>query len=284
MTFTYRDTINGGEFILFAGEPKLSGNNLLTKSPYNYYALAINTGLPTRVVLDGESFEMPSFAILPVMFSQSYAFEDAVDIILWKFNREFYCVVDHDEQVGCAGFLFYGSWGQLMLETAAPEQRKLRLLIEVFKEEFDERDDIQGDMLRMLLVRLIITITRIARERIVPNVVAEEEKFNLLRQFNLLVELHYKTAHEVQYYAARLFKSPKTLANYFAKYGSKSPRQIIQERITLEAKRQLTHTDRSVKEIAQHLGFEDPAHFSRFIRQQLGCAPTDLKKLQKGVE
>lgn len=281
MTFTYHDTVSHGEFTLFAGEKKLSGNDLLARPLRNYYVLAINTGLPARVVLDDEEFEMPSFSILPIMFSQRYAFEDAGDIILWKFNREFYCVVDHDEQVGCAGFLFYGSWGQLMLETAPNEQRKLRLLIDVFKEEFEERDDIQGDMLRMLLVRLIITITRIGREKIVPHAKAEEEKFDLLRQFNLLVELHYKKEHEVRYYASRLFKSPKTLANYFAKYGSKSPRQIIQDRISIEAKRQLTHTNRSVKEVAQHLGFEDPAHFSRFMKQQLGYAPSELKKANK---
>jgi AraC-like DNA-binding protein len=74
--------------------------------------------------------------------------------------------------------------------------------------------------------------------------------------------LHYKQEHEVQNYAARLFKVPKTLANYFGKYGSKSPRNIIHQRISLEAKRQLTYTDRSVEEIAESLGFEDARHFS----------------------
>jgi hypothetical protein len=55
-----------------------------------------------------------------------------------------------------------------MLEISGSEQRKLKLLIEVFEEEFEEKDDIQGNVLRMLLLQLIITITRIARENYSP--------------------------------------------------------------------------------------------------------------------
>ena len=41
-------------------------------------------------------------------------------------------------------------------------------------------------------------------------------------------------------------------------------------RILLEAKRYLHYTDKSAKEIAYELGFENPAHFSRFFKANAG--------------
>lgn len=87
----------------------------------------------------------------------------------------------------------------------------MSLLPEVFKDEFENRDNIQGEMLRMLLVRLIITITRLAKEIMVPEASTDEPKFNMVRKYNLLVEIHFKDQHAVQFYAAHLFKSPKSL-------------------------------------------------------------------------
>lgn len=70
----------------------------------------------------------------------------------------------------------------------------------------------------------------------------------------------------MQEYADLLNKSPKTLSNLFSIYNQKSPLQIIHERISLESKRLLVYTDKSTKEIAFELGFEEVAHFSRFFK------------------
>jgi AraC-like DNA-binding protein len=151
-------------------------------------------------------------------------------------------------------------------------------LLEVFKDEFAETDTTQSEMLRTLLVRLIIIITRLAKTQYLGRTEIEANKFDVVRQFNLMVENHYKTAHDVAFYADKLNKSPKTLSNYFALYGHKTPLQIIQERIILEAKRMFHYTDKTSKEIAYELGFEEPAHFSRFFKNQTNQSPSEFKK------
>jgi AraC-like DNA-binding protein len=50
----------------------------------------------------------------------------------------------------------------------------------------------------------------------------------------------------------------------------------------LEAKRLLIYTDKSTKEIAYELGFEEVAHFSRFFKKQIGQAPTEFKLELRG--
>ena len=45
----------------------------------------------------------------------------------------------------------------------------------------------------------------------------------------------------------------------------------------LEAKRQLSHADASVAEIAEQLGFDDPSNFSSYFRRHTGMTPGDFR-------
>ena len=243
-----------------------------------FLTIAWNNGPTQKVIIDNVSFNFPEKSFLPLMVNQSFSFKDPEDIIAWQFNRDFYCIVNHDKEVGCVGFLFYGSSGNLFLNLDEKEEKKIRLLLEVFKDEFDNTDQIQEEMLRILLVRLIITLTRIAKQQYLPSGELDDQKFEMVRKFNLFVENHYKSRHDVKFYADLLHKSPKTLSNAFAIYGNKSPLQVIQDRLTLEAKRLFYYTDKSAKEVASELGFEDAAHFSKFFKNQTSVNPSDFKK------
>jgi len=193
------------------------------------------------------------------------------------FNREFYCIVDHDSEVSCNGILFFGTQELPIISIPSDQQRKFDLLWEVVQEEFKTTDTIQGDMLQMLLKRLIIICTRLARTQLIVQELTNNQ-IDIIRQFNVLVDVHFKTLRKVKDYAALLFKSPKTLSNLFATYNQKTPQQIIQERIVLEAKRLMLFTDKQTQEIAYELGFEDPAYFSRYFKKVAGFSPSDFKE------
>ena len=79
-------------------------------------------------------------------------------------------------------------------------------------------------------------------------------------------------------YADLMFKSPKTLSNTFKKLRNQSPLHMIQERIILEAKRQLYYTEKPIKEITYELGFSEPAQFSRLFKNTTGLSPSDFQK------
>jgi len=238
--------------------------------------IAWNLGPDQKVNIDGVAYEFKSKHLLCLMVNQTFEFEHPETIIAWQFNREFYCIVDHDKEVGCVGFLFYGSSGPMFIHPDPSQEEKLKLLLKVFQEEFETADTIQGDMLRMLLKRLIIIITRLAKQQFLDST-QNDTKLDLIRKFNLLVELNFKNEKSVQFYADQMYKSPKTLANLFATYQYKSPKLIIQDRLLLEAKRLLQYTDKTVKEIAYELGFEDAAYFSNFFRKKIGFSPSEFK-------
>nr|WP_286174599.1 helix-turn-helix domain-containing protein [Cytophaga sp. FL35] len=75
-----------------------------------------------------------------------------------------------------------------------------------------------------------------------------------------------------------LHKSPKTLSNLFSIYGQKSPQQIILSRLALEAKRLIHFTDKQNQEIAYELGFNDPAHFSKFFKKLTQLTPSQYRE------
>ncbi len=129
----------------------------------------------------------------------------------------------------------------------------------------------------MLLKRLIIKLTRLAKYQQLENKIKEPD-LDIVRSFNLMVENNYRKLHQVQDYANLLNKSPKTLSNLFKIYNQKTPLQIIQERITLEAKRLLIYTNKTNTEIAYELGFEELTHFSRFFKKMMNQSPSDFRE------
>lgn len=207
-----------------------------------------------------------------------FRFEAPGQVVAWQFNRDFYCIADHDREVSCIGFLFYGSAGTIFVHMDETERHKVELLLDIFIDEFETADNIQKDMLQMLLKRLIILLTRQAKRQLIDSPLLTDANMDIIRNFNLLVEGYYRKEHGVQFYAGQLNKSPKTLANLFAMYNHKSPLAVIQQRIVLEAKRLLLYTDKSAKEIAFYLGFEDAAYFSNFFKKQAGQSPQDFRR------
>jgi AraC family transcriptional regulator, transcriptional activator of pobA len=252
------------------------------KREERYLTIAWNKGETQQIWVDEVQYEFPTNTILCLMVNQSFRFQNPEKIQAWQFNREFYCIVDHDREVSCVGFLFYGMRELMFIELDAANTQRLELLTKIFEDEFSTHDNIQAEMLRMLLKRLIILITRLAKEQ-TQDFPEKDNHYDLVRKFNLAVENHYKTQHQVQFYADLLNKSPKTLSNLFAIYKQKTPVGIIHERIALEAKRLLIYTDKSAKEIAFELGFEEISHFSRFFKNKENCSPKEFREVSKKV-
>lgn len=276
--YRYNDSKSGADFRLISDEAEFDRQFYGKDRKDKLLTIAWNRGQDQKVVIDGIEYVFPSNAMLCLMVNESFYFSQPQDILAWQFNREFYCIVDHDKEVSCVGFLFYGSSERMFITLNGDDQRKIDLLLQVFYDEFTTTDVVQGEMLMVLLKRLIIIVTRLAKQQYISKDDLPDDKLDVIRKFNLLVESHYRTQHQVKYYADQLFKSPKTISNLFALYNHKSPLTVIQERIIIEAKRLLTYTDKSAKEIAGELGFEDAAHFSRFFKKHTTLSPIAFRE------
>lgn len=92
----------------------------------------------------------------------------------------------------------------------------------------------------------------------------------LVLNFFNAVEEHFHHWHRVSNYATHLAITPNYLNEVVKEETAHTAGAIIAGRLVLEAKRLAYFSDLAIQEIATHLGFDDPAYFSRFFKQQSG--------------
>lgn len=114
----------------------------------------------------------------------------------------------------------------------------------------------------------------------------EEEEINensklyqsKIRNLTELIATHYKELHYPSEYAELMNTSVKHLNRICNTLANKTTNQLIAERIVLEAKRVLAYSDSPIKQIAEELGFNDPAYFIRFFKKHTGQTPYIFSK------
>ena len=201
----------------------------------------------------------------------------SIQLIRW--NRAFYCIVDHDSEVSCKGILYFGASSVPVMKAQDTDLEVLTAVVKMFRLEMLTADNLQLEMLQMMLKRLLILCTRMYKSQV--RLEGSDQQVDLIREYNFLVEIHFKEKHTVKEYADMLFRSPKTLSNLFKKNGNVTPLQFIQNRIMLEAKRALSNTNQPVSDIGYDIGFSDVQVFSRFFRTHQGVSPQKFRDREK---
>jgi len=100
---------------------------------------------------------------------------------------------------------------------------------------------------------------------------------DLYNSFVSLVAGHFKTAHDVAFYADRLCITTRYLSQVTDRIVGKSPKQIIADYLMSEAKTYLDTSRLGMQEIADRLGFSSQALFCKFFKAQQGTSPSDYR-------
>jgi AraC-like DNA-binding protein len=116
--------------------------------------------------------------------------------------------------------------------------------------------------LAVLLLRLALTAT--------PVNGTESRTFRRLCRD---VEHHYRYTRRVEDYADRLGCSVRTLTRACLAVTGRSAKQVIDERVALQARRLLAATDEPIARIGRYLGFPEPTNFGRFFSREVGLSP-----------
>lgn len=195
------------------------------------------------------------------------------------YNRDFYCIQLHDEEVACDGLLFNNINNMPMTIVPEGDATFIDYLFSRIEDEFELKDGSLEEMIRTYLKQLLIKSTRLWKVQHLDGIMAARPSNDLefFRRFTQLVEANFKEKHNVADYADLLMIAPKTLTHRFKRLNLPQPNEIIKNRIILEAKRLLVHTNRTAKEIAYSLGYDDPAYFSRLFFIKTGEPPSGFR-------
>jgi AraC-like DNA-binding protein len=130
----------------------------------------------------------------------------------------------------------------------------------------DGGEDPAADLLRQELVVLLMRIRTLS-----PPPTPQAASTLLSRLYG---EVEARVAHRsIEEYAELLGCSVRTLTRACLTMTGRSAKQLLDERLALEAKRLLATTDLPAAEIGRLLGFSEPTNFGRFFLRETGQAP-----------
>lgn len=163
------------------------------------------------------------------------------------------------------------------LADAGEASARLAMLIDLIDAEFRERPSgwtaVQGWLASSVLLMLARRLASAAAEA-----GAGSADFDLFNRFRSLVEEHYAAHKPAAFYAEALNISESRLARACRTIAGKSPFEVAQERLLLEARRKLIYIAAPVSLLAYELGFEDPAYFWRFFKRRTGMTPKEFRR------
>lgn len=109
-----------------------------------------------------------------------------------------------------------------------------------------------------------------------------DPEHTVFRRYRAAVEERFAGHHHVRDYASALGYEPRTLTRATRAATGLGAKQFLDQRILLEAKRLLAHTDLPAARCAEHLGFHDAANFTTFFQRQAGLSPSRWRTRHNG--
>lgn len=174
--------------------------------------------------------------------------------------------------------LFFACDAVRVLRPDADSGTRLDEYIRRMQNEYRSENPLRDEMISAWLKLFLLECKRIAgpgEEDLDPVLTSQAR---LVRSFKQLVEQHFRKYHKVSDYARMLAITSNYLNEVIKSETGISPKDVIQQRILLESKRLALYAEISLKEAAYTLGFDDPAHFGKFIRKMSGSSFSELKE------
>lgn len=156
-------------------------------------------------------------------------------------------------------------------ETAAVELSEIFSLLE---KEYANHNMI---MVKALLKVFLLKLIQVKEHDFTSQDIHQKRVY----EFLMLLESNYQQVRNTDFYASKLGISSKRLNQILKDKLEKTGMQLIHDRIILEAKRSIIHSEITIKEIAYELGFSDRPYFSRFFKKQTGQTPEEFQKQAK---
>ncbi len=183
-----------------------------------------------------------------------------------------------------------GELGRQLLTLSAPrvcelgpsaERAQTQRLLHWIALEYERQSAFRLQMLEALVVAVLAVLLRqpgVESDAASVRVSLPSPAAGHLARFTAEIERSFRSHAPLAHYAALLGMSAAHLNALCRRHAGRSALGMIHERLLLEARRNLVYTAMTVSEIAELLGFADPAYFTRFFRRSTGMSPSQFRE------
>ncbi len=193
------------------------------------------------------------------------------------FTDDFFCKTKTDTAYLKSSILFNDLFSTPKFKVENESLSLQKIFNQILTEFEQPKDNYQADILRNHLKNFLL---HSERERKNKDFIAIKKDNNLtvVMTFKELLENNFIQHKNVSFYCKQMHITAKKLNSATAKILDTSPKSIIINRILLEAKRLLVCTQKSTKDIAYSLDFEEATNFIKFFKKQLNTTPLAFRE------
>jgi AraC family transcriptional activator of pobA len=159
-----------------------------------------------------------------------------------------------------------------------PEANLLRTSFEHLASELAWQAPGHAAAVESQLLSILVALLRLDHRAHGDRQLRRGRQAELVARFRQLLEADFHSNKPIEDYARALKISPSRLRAACVEVTDRSPLQLVQDRLLLEAKRLLLYSNMSIAEAGYYLGFDDPAYFTRFFTRATGLSPRGFRQ------
>lgn len=246
---------------------------------HDFYALFLFTKGTGVHEIDFHNYEVKPGALFFLYPGQthSWTLSDDIDGVLFFHSKEFYDLGYVTNSIKDYPF-FESNHTSKCYYLDIKMVSVLEFLLKEIHSEYQSKLWKRNQLILSYLTQLYIKINRFIEE-------VSLVEFNQLRhyqfifnEFESILESNYMNLKLASDYAEKLNITQKHLNRVVKSITTKTTTDVILDRVTLEAKRMLIYTEKNYSEIANQLGYEDYAYFSKIFKKRVGVSPSEFIK------
>lgn len=187
-------------------------------------------------------------------------------------SREFLYLIESHVDFSFLAAQYGGKWNLPLIYANAEIEE---VIVRMYK-EYSNHHSLRWEILRGLVKVFMIYLSRQIQQE--ATAVGQDKDTEIVRKFMSLLKKHFASKKLVADYADELCITPNYLNSIVKRLTGFPASHHIQQYIIMEAKRQAMYSSLRMKEVADMLGFDDYAHFSKFFKNYSGINYSSFKK------
>lgn len=256
--------------------------NLFIEKPHghNFYLILLvtkGTGKHTIDFLEYEVYPGAMFIVSPGQIHH-WNLSPKIDGCILFFTKEYFL---HDFDTNkLTRFPFFNSTFSIPSIKLNSKQRKsIAQKYKLIAEEYQTRSTNYREMIRIYLNAMFIELSRVYVKNSNNKLVYNYDLLQL-NKYEALVDKYFKRHRPISCYSKKMNITDRQLSYLCKKTVNKTPLEILTDRIILEAKRLIIHSDLSISSISNELNFNDNSYFIRLFKKNTKLTPEQFRTKQ----
>ncbi|MGY6647856.1 AraC family transcriptional regulator [Wenyingzhuangia sp. IMCC45574] len=244
---------------------------------HDFYLILIITSGQGKHYIDAKEYDVRTgaFFIIPPGQIHRWELSDDTDGYVLFFTKKYFLLgFDHQKFEAYPFFKMTFAEPHVLLN-----YDELNNVVKIFKKihsEYSNRTINFHEMIRLYMGQLFVNLTRVYYNKSYVKQVSNYELIQLT-VFESLIEEHFKEHQPVPFYAEKMSLSIKQLSYMCKKVLNKTPSEMIQDRLILEAQRLILHTELPIKHISNVLNFNESSYFNRMFKRTCNKTPEQYR-------